>query len=94
MSGRNIPSKSEVDSYLKDTNWGRWGDDDQLGAVNLITPEKRLDAVNLVKKGISVTLSRPVVAEPSADASIPPALFMIEKSKVVYNSGNIWMLRP
>ena len=23
------------------SNWGRWGDDDELGAANLITPEKR-----------------------------------------------------
>ena len=23
------------------SNWGRWGKDDQLGALNLITPEKR-----------------------------------------------------
>ena len=23
------------------SNWGRWGDDDELGAANLITPAKR-----------------------------------------------------
>ena len=23
------------------SNWGRWGPDDQMGALNLITPEKR-----------------------------------------------------
>ena len=26
-------------------NWGRWGDDDQLGAVNLLTPEKVMQAM-------------------------------------------------
>ena len=26
------------------SNWGRWGPDDELGALNLITPAKRLGA--------------------------------------------------
>ena len=42
---RRMPTKEEVLSYLKDDrNWGRWGDDDQIGAVNMITPEKRIEA--------------------------------------------------
>ena len=36
-----MPSQAEVESWYTDRrNWGRWGDDDQKGAVNLITPEK------------------------------------------------------
>src|SRR2546425_9188437 len=27
------------------SNWGRWGDDDELGAANLITPAKRKQAL-------------------------------------------------
>ena len=39
---RHVPSKDEVLAYLKeDRNWGRWGNDDQMGAMNMITPEKR-----------------------------------------------------
>lgn len=40
------------------SNWGRWGADDQLGAINLITPAKRLQAAMLVKEGISFSLAR------------------------------------
>jgi len=40
-------------------NWGRWGADDQMGAVNLITPAKRAAAAALVKSGRTVSLSRP-----------------------------------
>ena len=40
-------------------NWGRWGADDQMGAVNLITPAKRAAAAGLVKSGRTVSLSRP-----------------------------------
>ena len=40
------------------SNWGRWGDDDELGTLNLITPAKRIQAASLVKAGITVSLSR------------------------------------
>ena len=33
------------------SNWGRWGKDDQLGALNLITPQKSKEAAALVKGG-------------------------------------------
>ncbi|MDQ2627320.1 cyclase family protein [Mycolicibacter senuensis] len=32
-------------------NWGRWGDDDELGTLNLITPEKVAAAAALVRHG-------------------------------------------
>ncbi|HUP41466.1 MAG TPA: cyclase family protein [Vicinamibacterales bacterium] len=40
------------------SNWGRWGKDDQIGALNLITPAKRRQAAALVREGVSVSLSR------------------------------------
>jgi kynurenine formamidase len=40
------------------SNWGRWGKDDQLGALNLITPAKRKAAASLVRDGVSVSLAR------------------------------------
>jgi len=56
---RRIPDKNEVLSYLRDdNNWGRWGDDDQIGAVNMVTPEKRLAAAQLIKTGEAISLSR------------------------------------
>ena len=39
------------------TNWGRWGVDDEIGALNLITPAKRLQAVALVEEGVTVSLA-------------------------------------
>ena len=44
--------------YRERRNWGRWGTDDQVGAVNLITPEKKAAAAQLVTSGRSVSLSR------------------------------------
>ena len=42
------------------SNWSRWGKDDQKGTLNLITPQKRLEALKLVKEGVSVSLAHPV----------------------------------
>lgn len=54
-----LPTPEEVEAwYTERRNWGRWGADDQLGAINLITPEKRTSAVALAKKGRTVSLSR------------------------------------
>ena len=39
-------------------NWGRWGKDDDKGAINLITPAKRAAAARLVRSGRVVSLSR------------------------------------
>ena len=39
------------------SNWGRWGKEDELGTLNLITPEKRKAAAKLVRDGVSVSLA-------------------------------------
>ncbi|MDF2581878.1 MAG: putative cyclase [Mycobacterium sp.] len=37
-------------------NWGRWGDDDELGTLNLITADKVAEAAATVKKGTVISL--------------------------------------
>ena len=51
------------------SNWGRWGPDDELGAANLITPEKRRAAAALVTEGLSVSLAHDVIQESALDAT-------------------------
>ena len=51
------------------SNWGRWGEDDELGAANLITSEKRTHAAALVQEGISVSLAHDIVQEEAVDAT-------------------------
>jgi kynurenine formamidase len=41
-------------------NWGRWGDDDERGTLNLITPEAVLAATKVVKAGTVYNLGLPV----------------------------------
>ena len=44
-------------------NWGKWGDSDQVGTLNYITPEKVIAASRLVKKGRSFPLCAPFDAD-------------------------------
>jgi hypothetical protein len=62
-------TKAQVERWMTElSNWGRWGKDDQLGTLNLITPQKRQQALALAKRGIVVSLEQPVaqVAMPEA----------------------------
>ncbi|HEX4015239.1 MAG TPA: cyclase family protein [Frankiaceae bacterium] len=42
------------------STWGDWGDDDELGRINLLTPEKVLEGVREVREGKSFCLSLPL----------------------------------
>ena len=42
------------------STWGDWGEDDQRGRMNLVTPERRVQAAREVKDGLSFCLSMPL----------------------------------
>jgi hypothetical protein len=46
------------------TNWGRWGERDDRGTLNLITDEVRARAVAEARTGRTVSISRPMPASP------------------------------
>lgn len=48
------------------TNWGKWGQADQLGTLNFITPESIVHAATLVKRGRIYSLSLPVAEDQPA----------------------------
>jgi kynurenine formamidase len=51
-------TEAQYERWKKDlSNWGRWGKDDEIGTLNLITPAKRKQAASLVKEGVSVSLA-------------------------------------
>jgi hypothetical protein len=51
------------------SNWGRWGKDDQLGTLSLITQERRQQALALAKRGIVVSLEQRVVITPKPEVT-------------------------
>ena len=68
MSAWAPPSQAEVEGYFERlNNWGRWGDDDQRGTLNLITPEKRATAVGLARSGRVISLARDIIPQPALD---------------------------
>ncbi len=58
------------------SNWGRWGEDDELGAGNLMTPAKRKEAAALVRSGTTVSLAHDFLSEPAEDVREPYQLQM------------------
>jgi len=51
-------TKEDIAKWMTDlSNWGRWGKDDQRGTLNLITAEKRKQALRLVRDGTAVSLA-------------------------------------
>ena len=57
-------TREQYDTWMTElSNWGRWGDDDQLGAVNLVTPSKRVAAAQLVETGRVVSMAREMTIE-------------------------------
>jgi kynurenine formamidase len=57
--------------FKKISNWGRWGKDDQLGTVNLITEAKRRQAADLVKRGITVSIAHNPMTDKAVDNPQP-----------------------
>jgi kynurenine formamidase len=44
-------------------NWGRWGDDDEIGTINLIDPAARMRGAASVKTGRAFSLALPLHAD-------------------------------
>jgi kynurenine formamidase len=66
MADWTPPTQDRVEGYFKElNNWGRWGDADQRGTVNLITPAKREAALRLVRTGRTVSLARDIGPQPA-----------------------------
>jgi len=65
-------SKADVERWMTElSNWGRWGKEDQIGTVNLITAAKRKQAASLVKEGITVSLARLIDTKTAPDNGNP-----------------------
>src|SRR3984957_3959931 len=65
-------TRADFDQMMTElSNWNRWGKDDQMGAVNLITPAKRKQALGLVKDGACFSMARNAEMEKAVDNPVP-----------------------
>ena len=63
-----IATEADFRRAMKElSNWGRWGELDELGAANLITPAKRKQALALAREGRAISLAHDVPQEKAVD---------------------------
>jgi len=62
--------------FEKIKNWGKWGEDDELGTLNYITPDKIAAAAALVRKGRSVSMAIPINKQAGPDNPNPAVNLM------------------
>lgn len=98
-------TKAQFDEWMtKLSNWGRWGKEDEKGALNLITADKRRQAAGLVKTGTIVSLEQPVAQERPASSAQPRPVnqngagtsrflingdYLFERQEIEYHGGRL-----
>ncbi len=88
-SGRGVSEDEFRELFHAVSNWGRWGEDDERGALNLLTPERVAASAQLVRDGETVTLSRPLDTHPSPDNPEPAEHRMTMLADVEIGSGTL-----
>lgn len=71
MASHGVSSAEFSALFESLSRWGKWGADDERGALHLLTPGDVAGAAGLVRDGETVTLSLPVNTEPRADNPQP-----------------------
>jgi kynurenine formamidase len=73
---------ARVESLARElSNWGRWGEPDEVGTLNLITPEKRRQAAACVRTGTAISLAlelRSDQPQPFGSGRLNPQHVMVE----------------
>jgi kynurenine formamidase len=81
-TSRPLVTQAEYERWRKElSNWGRWGKDDEMGALNLVTPAKRRAAAALVKDGVSVSLASNLSTQKDVDVPCPAEWTMVNASQ-------------
>ncbi|MFI7127902.1 cyclase family protein [Nonomuraea sp. NPDC050153] len=73
----NVTAEDVIGYFDSLSNWGRWGEDDRLGTLNLIAPETRARAARLVTEGKVVSLSRDI--DPAAPDPLGTGLSLVQR---------------
>jgi kynurenine formamidase len=85
---RGNPGEEDVVGYLHQlSNADRWGANDALGTLNLITPAVRLRAAAEVREGLTIGCARPIVIEPGADDVVDPPIHEVVPTSLARSDG-------
>lgn len=82
MSGEHaLPSEEQLEELFEELkNWGRWGDDDELGTLNLVTRDKSHRAAASVRSGRVVSTAFDLDTKQSDKNYLPTVHRMLMRS--------------
>jgi kynurenine formamidase len=87
--GANV-SKGEFERIFEQVrNWGRWGDDDERGTLNLLTPERTVAATRLVHTGRCVSMALEISSTAGPDNPHPAVHYMSQMHDIDIGSGGV-----
>jgi kynurenine formamidase len=75
--------------FVRVCTWGRWGDGDERGALNELTPERIVAATRLVRTGETVTLALPLNTHAGIDNPEPAVHRMTMLADTDIGSGTL-----
>ena len=75
-------------------NWGKWGDDDQRGALNTIQPHHVASAARLIADGVNVSCALEFPTRPAPDNPRPAMHMMVVAGDVCTETDIPGMNRP
>jgi kynurenine formamidase len=70
-------------------SWGRWGAADELGALNLLTPDRVAAAARLAQNGVVVSLSLPLCTAEALDCPTPAEVRMTQRNDADVGLGSL-----
>jgi hypothetical protein len=77
--------------YESVKNWGRWGEDDELGTLNYITPDTVRAAAGLVRSGRRATMAIPMNTVAGPDNPSPVIRYVVQGHDIDMNSSSMTM---
>jgi kynurenine formamidase len=84
----DVPTTEALDAmYESLRNWDRWGEDDQRGALNHLTDERRVAAAGLVRTGESVSLAHDLATDPAPEHPHPVQHHMLASGDALDANG-------
>lgn len=70
-------------------NWGRWGEEDQLGTLNYVTPDKVRRAASLVRSGRRASMAIPINKVAGPDNPQQASLFIVQGHDVAIDDSKV-----
>lgn len=84
----SLAARADMEGLFESVkNWGRWGADDERGALNYITPEEVASAARLVETGVAVSCALEFPTRPAPDNPRPAQHMMVAAGDACAETG-------